>query len=365
MTVGGFQSSWGKVFKYFPLKISYLISIFIFELGSLICGVAPNSPTLIIGRAVAGVGAAGIGSGAYTLIAFSAEPKKRPVFTGIIGTAYGVAAVVGPLIGGAFADRVTWRWCFYINLPIGGLSALIIIFLFRTPAGCKPAEATLKEKLLQMDPVGTALIMAGVITYILALQYGGQTLAWHHRKVVGLLVGFVMISIAFGVWEWYNGERSMIVPRLFVQRQVWVCSMFSLLFAGSYFIIIYYLPIYFQSIDNATPTESGVKNLPLILSVTVATIVGGGAVSATGYATPLAVGGAALATVAAGLLYTLDIRSSASMWIGYQILGGIAWGSAFQIPIIVSQATAEIDDLSSVTAIVLCEYTPFCLCFSR
>ncbi|KAK4175163.1 major facilitator superfamily domain-containing protein [Triangularia setosa] len=353
MTVGGFQSSWGKVFKYFPLKISYLIAILIFELGSLICGVAPNSSTLIIGRAFAGVGAAGIGSGAYTITAFAAEPKKRPVFTGIIGTAYGVAAVVGPLIGGAFADRVTWRWCFYVNLPVGGLSALIIMFFFRTPAGCRPAEATLKEKILQMDPVGTALIMGGVITYVLALQYAGQTVAWGDRKVVGLLVGFVVISVTFGVWEWYNGERSMIIPRLFVQRQVWVCSMFALLFAGSYFIIIYYLPIYFQSIGNTTPTESGVRNLPLILSVTVATIVGGGVVSATGYATPLAVGGAALATVAAGLLYTLDIGSSAGMWIGYQILGGIAWGSAFQIPIIVSQATAKVEDLSSVTAIVL------------
>ncbi|KAK0739313.1 major facilitator superfamily domain-containing protein [Apiosordaria backusii] len=353
MTVGGFQSSWGKVFKYFPLKISYLIAIFIFELGSLICGVAPNSSTLIVGRAVAGAGAAGIGSGAYTIVAFAAEPKKRPVFTGIIGTAYGVAAVVGPLIGGAFADRVTWRWCFYINLPIGGLSALIIKFLFRTPAGCRPTEATLKEKILQMDPVGTALIMGGVITYILALQYGGQTMAWGDRTVIGLLVGFVLIFITFAVWEWYNGERSMVVPRLFVQRQVWVCSMFTLLFAGSYFIIIYFLPIYFQSIDNTTPTESGVRNLPLILSVTVATIVGGGAVSATGYATPLAMGGAALATVAAGLLYTLDIGSSTGMWVGYQILGGIAWGAAFQIPIIVSQATAEVEDISSVTAIVL------------
>ncbi|KAL8859489.1 MAG: hypothetical protein Q9198_010635, partial [Flavoplaca austrocitrina] len=99
MTIGGFQSAWGKVYKYFPLKISFLISIFIFELGSLICGVAPNSTTLIVGRAIAGLGAAGIGSGSYTIIAFSASPKKRPLFTGIIGTSYGVAAVVGPLIG--------------------------------------------------------------------------------------------------------------------------------------------------------------------------------------------------------------------------------------------------------------------------
>ena len=107
MTIGGFQSAWGKVYKYFPLKISFLISIFIFELGSLICGVAPNSTALIVGRAIAGLDAAGIGSGTYTIIAFSASPKNRPIFTGVIGTSYDIAAVVGPLIGGAFANKAS------------------------------------------------------------------------------------------------------------------------------------------------------------------------------------------------------------------------------------------------------------------
>ncbi len=355
MTVGGFQSTWGKVFKYFPLKISFIISIFIFELGSLICGVAPNSTALIVGRAIAGMGAAGIGSGAYTIVAFSAPPKKRPVFTGIIGTAYGIAAVVGPLIGGAFSDHITWRWCFYINLPIGGLSAFIIAIFFKAPSGAKPVPATWKEKLLQMDLVGTALVMGGVISYILALQYGGQTLEWRHRTVIGLLVGFVLIAVAFGFWEAYNGERSMIIPRLFLHRDVWVSSIFTFLFAGAYFVVIYYLPIYFQSVDNSSPTESGVRNLPLILSVTVATIVAGGAISATGIAAPVAVIGAALATVAAGLLYTLDINTSTGKWVGYQILGGFAWGAAFQVPIVIGQATAKPDDISSVTAIILCK----------
>ncbi|KAK3997528.1 major facilitator superfamily-domain-containing protein [Cladorrhinum sp. PSN332] len=353
MTVGGFQSTWGKVFKYFPLKISFLIAIFIFEMGSLVCGAAPNSKTLVVGRAIAGIGAAGIGSGAYTIIAFAAEPKKRPVFTGILGTAYGVAAVIGPLLGGAFADHISWRWCFYINLPIGGLSALIILLFFRTPTGAKPVEAPLWEKILQMDLVGTAIIMGGVICYILALQYGGQAMAWSSPTVIGLIIGFILIFILFGVWEYYNGERSMIVPRIFCQRPVWVGSVYALLFAGSYFIIIYYLPLYFQSIGNTSPTESGVRNLPLILSVVVATIIAGAVVSSNGHAVPIAAGGAALATVAAGLLYTLDIGTETGKWVGYQILGGFAWGAAFQVPIIIGQSTAAPDDMSSVTAIIL------------
>jgi MFS transporter, DHA2 family, glioxin efflux transporter len=353
MTIGGFQSAWGKAFKYFPLKTSFLVSIFIFELGSLICGVAPSSTALIVGRAIAGLGAAGIGSGTYTIIAFSAGPKRRPMFTGIIGTSYGIAAVVGPLIGGVLADKVTWRWCFYINLPMGAIAAFIILLFFKTPSAAQPKSASLREKLLQMDPVGVTLVMGAVICYILALHYGGLTYAWNSSQVVGLLVGFVALLAAFTTWEWCQEDRAMVPFRLAGNRVYLVSSVFSFFFSGAYFLIIYYLPIYFQSIGNVSPEMSGVRNLPLILTVTISMLASGAYISITGIVSPIIVIGAGIGTVCTGLLYTLNIGSGEREWIGYQIVGGVGWGIASQIPIITVQATATAADLAEVTAILL------------
>ena len=353
MTIGGFQSAWGKAYKFFSLKPTFLISIFVFELGSLICGVAPSSHALIVGRAIAGLGAAGIGSGTYTIIAFAASPKTRPMFTGIIGTAYGIAAVVGPLLGGALADKVSWRWCFYINLPIGAVSAFIIALFFKTPNAAKPRSATLKEKLLQMDPVGVILVMGAVISYILALHYAGQIHPWSSSVVIGLLVGFVALTVAFVAWEWCQEDRAMVPFRLAGRRTYMVPSVFAFFFSGAYFLIIYFLPLYFQSVDNVSAAMSGVRNLPLILTVTVSMLASGAYISITGIAAPITVVGTALGVVSAALLYTLDVGTSEGKWIGYQVIGGVAWGIASQIPIITVQATSTAADLPEVTAILL------------
>lgn len=353
MTNGGFQTTWGKAYKYFPLKFAFLASVFVFELGSLICAVAPNSTTLIVGRAFNGLGAAGIGTGAYTIIAFVAEPQRRAMFTGIIGISYGIASVVGPLVGGVFADKVTWRWCFWINLPIGGLAAAIIFFFFHTPSSAKPVSATFLEKLLQMDLIGAFMMMGALISYLLALQYGGQDKPWDTSVVIGLLVGFVIILIVFAAWQLFQGDRAMLPPRLLAVRAILVSALFTFFFSGSFFLTIYYLPIYFQSVDGANPIMSGVMNLPLILSVTIAMILSGIFIGKTGLAVPTQVIGTAVTIIGAGLIYTLNANTSTGKWIGYQILGGVGWGLAFQTPIIIAQGAASAEDMSSTTAIVL------------
>ncbi|KAJ4419205.1 hypothetical protein N0V82_005112 [Gnomoniopsis sp. IMI 355080] len=354
MTFGAAQPSFGKVYAHFNIKWSFLASMFIFELGSLICGVAPSSKALIVGRAIAGLGGAGLSVGGTIIVSLAVPPLKRPMIMGVIAMTYCVAAVLGPIIGGAFTASVTWRWCFYINLPIGGVAALAVFIFFQLPDKPAPTHPiSWKRKILHTDPLGFALTMGCIICFILALQYGGVTHAWNSSLVIGLLVGFVLILLALVAWELWMGEYAMLVPRLFKARTFYTSATYQFFFMGSYIVLLYYLPIYFQSILGATPIRSGVDNLPLVLAAAVFAIVGGGVVMKTGRAQQVMFIGSALATVALGLIYTLDIGISQSKWIGYQFFVGATIAFAVMHGLSIVQAYAEPKDIHAVTATLL------------
>ncbi|KAI1105366.1 DNA repair protein RAD50 [Jackrogersella minutella] len=353
LTFASFQSTWGKAYKYFPLKPTFLFSLFVFEVGSLICALAPTSTSFIVGRAVAGAGAAGVSAGVFIIIAFSAPPKHVPMYMGVAGATYAIASLVGPILGGVFAQKATWRWCFWINLPIGGVTAITIFFFYHTPKAATPQPATWKEKFFQADLNGTFLIMGAVVCFILAFQWGGTSLPWSDSRVIGTLVGFVLISVAFVINEFWMGERALLEPRIMKIRRVWANGGHVFFISGGFFVLIYYLPIYFQSVQGVDPLQSGIRNLPIIIGCFFSILAG---FIVTGYGRlwgPLMGIGAALATVGCGLIYTLDVQSPSREWIGYQVLAGIGTGITMQIPMMANQAIVTPMDISSVSAITL------------
>lgn len=352
LTFAAFQTTWGKAFKYFNLKWAYLVSLFIFEVGSLICAVAPNSVTLIVGRAIAGIGAAGLCTGTFVIIGYTVVPERQPRFMGVMGATYALASFVGPLVGGAFTEKVTWRWCFYLNLPIGGLAAFIIVVFFQTPKTAKPVEAPWREKFFQLDPSGCLFIIGAVVCYLLALQWGGLQKSWSDSSVIGTLIGFILIFIAFGANEWWLGERASVVPRLFKRRRILVNCAVVFFNSGGFFILIYYLPLYFQSIRNASPIGSGVRNLPFLIGG-IFSMISGVVISATQRWVPFMTVGAALSAVGGGLIYTIEQDTSTGKWVGFQILAGASTGFISQIPIMANTACVDMVDMSTVSAMTL------------
>ncbi|KAH9878742.1 hypothetical protein IAQ61_002016, partial [Plenodomus lingam] len=319
LTLGAFQSLWGKVYKYFPLKTSFLVAIFIFEVRSLISAVAQNSVTLIVGRAISRLGGLGIAPRVYTISAFAAEPTKRATYTGIISMSYSIAAVAGPLISGGLTNRASWRY---------GLAAFVILLTFKTPQAVKVVDTTLKEKLLHIDFLGTALVMGASLTLLLALQYASVTYAWNSSVIISLLVGFVAIMMALTIVEIWQGERAMLTPRL------------GFFFAGS--------------IDNVSLISSGVRNIPLIVLFSIATYRSGTIITKIGNAAPYLTVSSVIVTIATSLFFTLNINTLTGKWIGYQIFAGFGYGLALQVPVIVAQAFATPADIAPTTAIIIC-----------
>ena len=204
-----------------------------------------------------------------------------------------------------------------------------------------------------MDPSGTFLIMAAIICVVLALQWGGTTRPWTDSTVIGTLVGFFLILIVFAINEYFMGDRALLQGALLKDRGILVNCAFTFFFAGSFFTLLYYLPIYFQSVDNVSASQSGIDNIPLVLGISIFTVLSGALISKVGHYVPFLLVGSVLATVGAGLLYTLDIGTSSSHWIGYQALSGIGIGISIQVPMIANQSFVKMTQISSVTAITL------------
>ncbi|KAF7297069.1 DHA14-like major facilitator [Mycena indigotica] len=357
LTTAATQLLFGKFYTFLPVKWTYVTAITIFEIGSAICGAAPNSSALIIGRAIAGLGSAGIFSGALIILANTVPLERRPIYTGLVGGMYGIASVAGPLMGGAFTDsKLTWRWCFYINLPVGAVTLAVVIFLFKMPKRHDIIEnipSSFTGRLALFDPLGTVLFIPAIVCILLALQWGGSKYAWGSGTIIALLVVFGVLICAFIAIQIWKQESATIPPRIAKQRSIWSGAIYIFCIGGAFFILNFYLPLWFQAIRGVSAVHSGIDNLPLILAVVIASVLAGGLITAIGYYAPFMILSAVLTAIGTGLISTLKVNSNHTKWMPYEIICGLGIGLGMQQPMLAAQAVLDLKDVPTGTSIIM------------
>lgn len=353
LTTTSLQPSFGKVYTYFDVKWVYLSALLIFELGSVLCAAATSSKMLIVGRAVAGAGAAALFSGGMNIVGYSVPLRKRAVYIASLSSMFGIASVVGPILGGALTDKASWRWCFWINLPFGGVALATVFFFFSNPPR-RYTDMTTKEKLKQIDFLGAIFLICAIVCLLLALQWGGSTYPWHDSRVSGCLLGFALIISAFIGVQIRLKDRATMPPRVLIgNRTVGACALFSAFLAMGLYSHIYYLPFYFQAVKGVSAEASGIRCIPYLVSITLASIVVGGGITALGPYNPPMWIGIIIFTVGSGMIYTLKVHSSPGIWIGYEILAGVGAGACVQIPFIAVQVVLDEKDMPVGNAVAI------------
>ncbi|KAJ5320687.1 hypothetical protein N7508_000970 [Penicillium antarcticum] len=341
----------GKIYTYYSTKWTYMIALALFEIGSLVCAVTPTSKGLILGRAIAGIGSGGLSPGALLVLANSVPLHRRALYYGIIGSTSGIATITGPLLGGVLTDHVSWRWCFWINIPFGALTGLVIVLCFKDSMKMKPRLDTLGQ-LKRMDPLGILAFIPAIVSILLGLQWGGTKYDWHNARIIALFVLFGVFGSLWCFIQVWKQDEATVPPRLLKNRNVLGAVIHATFLGGSFFVFGYYLPIWFQAIKEDSASESGINNLPMVVAMIVCSALGGLLVNIVGYYTPLMFVGSVFLTIGSGLCTTFGIHTGHAKWIGYQVIIGVGAGLGFQQCINALQTVLSLDDIPIGIAII-------------
>ncbi|EJD51072.1 MFS general substrate transporter [Auricularia subglabra TFB-10046 SS5] len=369
LTQAPFLLVFGQLNTLFTPKWTFLTSVFFFELGSLLSGVATSVIFLIIARAIQGIGAAGIFVGSLSMTVDIIPLKDRPKFFGLFGGLFAISGILGPLIGGAFVDHVSWRWCFYINLPLAVPTVWFctqflharapLAMRLTPPAPRAPSESAVTyhttrffSKLRKLDWIACILSLGSTICLVLALQWGGVEKPWSSAPVVATLCVCAVTLVLFIVWEMYMGDAALVPLKLFKNRSQVGASLAGLFTRMAFFAAVYYLPLFFQAGKNHSPTKSGIDMMPITLALVFTSAISGTLVSKFGRYWHFLVFGPFVGAVGYGLVFTMDEHASWGKIIGIQILMGIGIGCTLQTTMLAVQADNEKHMIPQATSIL-------------
>ncbi|KAF9358640.1 hypothetical protein BGX26_001269 [Mortierella sp. AD094] len=329
-------------------KNTILLAIFFFLLGSFICGIAPTIIALVIGRGIAGLGAGGMISLTMIIISDVVSLRDRGKYQGIIGSMFGISAVVGPLLGGVLAENSSWRWAFYLNLPIGVVSTTAMVFILKLPA----VKGTHCEKLKRVDFLGSLTIVIGIICVLLSTNWGGNEYAWGSAQVVvPYCIGALFLS-AFLYVEAFVAVEPILPFRLFKNQSVCATFATSFFIGGAFMGAIFYCPLYFQLAMHDSATKAGLQLLPLVAGMLVAGVGSGILISKTGHYRPFIWAALMIYTAGVALLSLWDEKSGLNVQIGFLFVVGLGLGGCMQSVVLAGQVAVVNADIATVTSML-------------
>jgi EmrB/QacA subfamily drug resistance transporter len=331
---------YGKLGDMLGRKPVFLAAILIFLAGSLLAGLSQTMVELIGFRALQGIGAGGLMVGAQAIIADIVPPRERGRYMGLIGSVFAVASVAGPLLGGFFVDQLSWRWVFYVNMPVGAIAVAIVIFKLHLPG------QTLRHTI---DYLGAALLTGGVGALTLFATWGGTEYAWSSPVIVGLGIAGVVLLAAF-VWQETRAAEPIIPLKLFRSSVFSVASGMGFLVGFAMFGAIIFLPLFLQIVYGVSATSSGLRMLPLMAGLLAASIASGRAITRFGRYRVFPIAGTAILAAGMALLSQLGVNTAPWLASVYMLVIGVGIGLVMQVLVLVVQNDVGRADIGVATS---------------